>query len=122
MIKKRSRNEMREIRHHRLRRRIKGTPECPRMAVFGSLSNIYVQLIDDTEGRTVLSASTLEKGVKKEIANGSNVEAAKTIGALVAKKALEKGIGSVVFDRGGHVFHGRIKALADAAREAGLKF
>ena len=122
MFKKRSRNEMRTIRHRRLRKHVKGTSGCPRMAVFGSLNNIYVQLIDDMAGLTMVSASTLEKGIKGQIASGANVEAAKTIGALVAKKALEKGIDKVVFDRGGHMFHGRIKALADAAREAGLKF
>lgn len=122
MIKKRSRNEMRKIRHQRLRRRLKGSPECPRMAVFSSLNNIYVQVIDDTVGQTLVSASSLEKDVKAEIKTGSNIEAAKVIGNMVARKALDKGITSVIFDRGGHMYHGRVKALAEAAREAGLKF
>lgn len=113
---------MRKIRHQRLRRRLKGSPECPRMAVFSSLNNIYVQVIDDTIGQTLVSASSLEKEVKAEIGSGSNIEAAKVIGTMVARKALDKGITSVIFDRGGHMYHGRVKALAEAAREAGLKF
>ena len=122
MIKKRSRNEMRIIRHRRLRKTLKGSLECPRMAVFSSLSNIYVQLIDDNEGHTLVAASTLDKELKTGIKSGSNVEAAKAVGSLVARMALDKGINSVVFDRGGHTYHGRVKALAEAAREAGLKF
>jgi large subunit ribosomal protein L18 len=92
------------------------------MAVFSSLNNIYVQVIDDTVGQTLVSASSLEKDVKAEIGSGSNIEAAKVIGTMVARKALDKGITSVIFDRGGHMYHGRVKALAEAAREAGLKF
>lgn len=122
MIKKRSRNEMRNIRHRRLRKNLNGSQVCPRMAVFSSLNNIYVQLIDDNNGHTIVAASSLEKDMKTEIKSGSNVEAAKAVGALVARKALDKGIDTVIFDRGGHMYHGRVKALAEAAREAGLKF
>ena len=120
MIKKLDRNKLREKKHRSIRRKIVGTAERPRLSVFRSLQNIFVQIIDDTTGNTLVSASTIEKGAKVE--NGSNVEAAKKVGEAIAKKALEKGIDTVVFDRGGYVYTGRVKALADAAREAGLKF
>ncbi|HEY7333698.1 MAG TPA: 50S ribosomal protein L18 [Bryobacteraceae bacterium] len=104
--------------HERLRRRLHGTAERPRLAVFRSLKHIYVQVIDDGQGRTLVSASSMEKNG----ANGGNIAGAKSIGKLVAKRAKDKGIDSVVFDRGGYLYHGRVKALADAAREAGLEF
>ena len=103
----------------RQRKRISGTAERPRLAVFRSLSHIYVQLIDDSKGATLVSASSVDKGIRT---NGGNVAAAKAIGKLVAERAKEKGIASVVFDRGGYKYHGRVKALADAARSAGLEF
>ena len=120
MIKKIDRSKLRNKKHKSIRRKISGTAERPRLSVFRSLQNIFVQLIDDTTGNTLVSASTIEKGAKIE--NGSNVEAAKKVGEAIAKKALEKGIDTVVFDRGGYIYTGRVKALADAAREAGLKF
>jgi large subunit ribosomal protein L18 len=122
MIKIRSRNEMREHRHRRLRKRVSGTPSCPRLAVFRSLRHIYAQLIDDEAGHTLASASTLERALAESIKHGSDQEAAKAVGRLVAERAKAKGIERVVFDRGGHVYLGRVKALAEAAREAGLKF
>lgn len=122
MIKMTSRNKMRLLRHRRLRRRVMGTAERPRMSVFRSLKEIYVQVIDDTVGRTLCSCSTLDKELKGALSGGHcTVEAAKKVGEAVAKRALDKGISQVVFDRGGHLYHGRVKALADAAREAGLK-
>ncbi len=120
MITKKSRNETRKVRHLRIRKNISGTPSVPRLAVFKSNANIYAQVIDDVAGVTLVSASSIDKELK--LANGSNIEAAKQVGALVAKRAKEKNIESIVFDRGGYLYHGRIKALADAAREAGLKF
>jgi large subunit ribosomal protein L18 len=122
MIKIRSRNEMRLHRHSRLRKKISGTPECPRLCVFRSLKHIYAQVIDDEAGRTLFSASSLEKSLAKTLKSSGDQEAAKTIGKLIAERALANGIKTVVFDRGGHIFQGRVKALADAAREAGLKF
>jgi large subunit ribosomal protein L18 len=122
MIKNRSRNEMREYRHRRLRKRLAGTSACPRLSVFRSLKHIYAQVIDDGEGRTLASASTLEKSLTGEIKSGGDQGAAKVIGRLIAERAIAKGITTVVFDRGGHIFLGRVKALAEAAREAGLKF
>lgn len=122
MLKSRSRNEMRELRHRRLRKRVAGTSERPRLSVFRSLKHIYAQLIDDDAGTTILSASTVEKGLASSIKNCGDQEAAKKIGQLIAERALSKGIKQVVFDRGGHIFLGRVKALADGAREAGLKF
>lgn len=122
MIKNRSRNEMRELRHRRIRKKIVGTNDKPRLSVFRSLKHIYVQIIDDETGNTLISASTLEKTVASDIKGKNASEAAKAIGTLIAERAKAKGIESVVFDRGGHVFLGRVKALADAAREAGLKF
>ena len=120
MIKRIDRKSARVKKHRSIRSKISGTAERPRLTVFRSLTNIFAPVIDDTTGRTLVSASTIEKGAKVE--NGSNVEAAKKVGEAIAKKALEKGITTVVFDRGGYVYTGRIKAIADAAREAGLKF
>lgn len=120
MIKKVDRNLARIKKHRSIRTKISGTPERPRLTVFRSLTNIFVQIIDDTTGRTLVSASTIEKGNKVE--KGANLEAAKLIGARIAKKALDAGITKVVFDRSGYIYTGRIKALADAAREAGLEF
>ena len=120
MIKKVSRNEMRLERHSRIRKDLKGTAERPRLSVFRSNANISAQIIDDEKGVTLVSASTLEKDLK--IANGGNVEAAKLIGAEIAKRAKKAKIKQVVFDRGGYLYHGRVAALADAARENGLEF
>jgi large subunit ribosomal protein L18 len=114
-----SRNEIRARIHKRIRKRMAGTPERPRLAVFRSLNHIYVQVIDDQQGHTLVSAASTEKDFK---AKGGNVEGAKVIGKAVAERAKEKGIKQVVFDRGGYQYHGRVKALADAAREAGLEF
>jgi large subunit ribosomal protein L18 len=122
LIRNRSRNTMRVIRHRRLRKRISGTGEHPRLAVFRSLNHIYAQLIDDTKGHTIASASTTEKSVIETLKSTSDRESAKAIGKLIAERALAQGIKEVVFDRGGHMYSGRVKALADAAREAGLKF
>ena len=122
MIKNKSRNDMRLLRHSRLRQSIAGTAERPRLSVFRSLKEIYVQVIDDTVGHTLFSVSTKEDAVASALQGGHcTVEAAKIIGKLVAERAKEKGITEVVFDRGGHVYHGRVQAIADAAREAGLK-
>lgn len=119
MIRKISRSEIRRKIHKRIRRRVRGTPERPRMAVFRSLKHIYVQVIDDTAGRTLAAASSVEKNFP---VNGGNINGAKEVGKLIAARAKEKGINKVVFDRGGYLYHGRIKALADAAREGGLEF
>ena len=105
--------------HKRIRQRVKGTPERPRLAVYRSLAHIYVQVVDDRAGRTIVSASSNEKD---SAANGGNVAGAKEIGRLIAERAKAQGIAKVVFDRGGYLYHGRVKALADAAREAGLEF
>jgi large subunit ribosomal protein L18 len=120
MIKKVSRNEMRLERHKRIRKDLVGTSEKPRLNVFRSNSNIVAQIIDDEKGITLVSASSMEKELK--ITNGGNVEAAKIIGAEIAKRAKKAKITKVVFDRGGYLYHGRVKALADAARENGLEF
>ncbi|HOA77959.1 MAG: 50S ribosomal protein L18 [Bacilli bacterium] len=120
MIKKRSRNEARLIRHKRIRNRIKGTSSVPRLNVFRSNAHIYAQIIDDEKSETLVSASSIDKELKLE--NGSNIEAAKQVGELIAKRALAKKIEKVVFDRGGYLYHGRVKALAESARAAGLKF
>ena len=120
MINKVSKNVSREKRHLRIRQTLKGTAEKPRLSVFRSNSQIYAQIIDDATGKTLCSASSLDKELK--LANGSNVAAATEVGTLVAKRALALNIETVVFDRGGYLFHGRVKALADAARAAGLKF
>ncbi|MFS8651366.1 MAG: 50S ribosomal protein L18 [Caldibacillus sp.] len=120
MIKKPSRNELRKKRHARIRAKISGTPERPRLSVYRSNKHIYAQLIDDTKGVTLVSASTLDKDFDLE--NTNNLEAAQKVGELIAKKAVEKGYKSVVFDRSGYLYHGRIKALAESARENGLEF
>ena len=123
MINKPNTNEARLRKHLRVRKKIKkGTPERPRLNVFRSLSHIYAQIIDDTTGNTLVAASTLDEAIKGKIKFGGNKEAAKEVGKLVAEKAVDKGIKLVVFDRGGYLYHGRIKELADAAREAGLEF
>lgn len=111
-----------ERRHLRLRQKISGTAARPRLNVYRSLANIYAQVIDDETGNTLVSANTLDKEIKAKFPYGGNVEAAKEVGILVAKRALEKGIETVVFDRGGCIYHGRVKALAEGAREGGLKF
>ena len=113
---------MRIIRHERLRRTLSGTAEKPRLCVFRSLKNIYVQVIDDEKGHTLVSASTLEKVLQPELKGGCNIAAAKVIGKTIAERAKAKGINAVVFDRGGHAYHGKIAAVADAAREGGLVF
>ena len=122
MARKSNRKIARAKRHLRIRRHISGTATCPRLNVYRSLSNIYAQVIDDVAGTTLVAASSLDKEIKAELAYGGNKAAAQAVGKLVAKRALEKGIETVVFDRGGCVYHGRIQALAEAAREAGLKF
>ena len=119
MISKTDRKAKRRRRHIRVRRKISGTPECPRLCVYRSNSNIYAQIIDDVAGNTIVSASTLDKEIKTKHANK---EAAKEVGTLIAKKATEKNIKQVVFDRGGYIYHGVVKELAEAAREAGLEF
>ena len=122
MVSKKSRAEMREKKHMRIRNRFSGTAERPRLAVFRSNNHMYAQIIDDTVGNTLVSASTLEKEIKAELENTDTVDAAAYIGTVVAKRAIEKGIKEVVFDRGGFIYQGKIQALADAAREAGLVF
>ncbi|MHB1454323.1 MAG: 50S ribosomal protein L18 [Saccharofermentanales bacterium] len=122
MIIKTAKNESRVRKHGRIRAKISGTAQRPRLCVFRSLSNIYAQVIDDVTGTTIASASSLDSEIKEKAANGGNAEAAKAVGSLVAKRATDKGIETVVFDRGGYIYHGRVKALAEAAREAGLKF
>jgi len=118
MIPQRKRNEIRQRVHSRIRAKLQGTTERPRLNVYRSLNHIYAQVIDDAQGVTIVSASTVSSKIK----TGGNVAAAKEIGKLVAERAQEKGVKKVVFDRGGYLYHGRIKALADAAREAGLEF
>ena len=118
MANKTSRNDERIRRHKRVRTKVSGTPECPRLCVFRSNKHIHSQIIDDVNGRTLAAASSVDM----KLEYGGNVEAAKKVGAEIAKRALEKNIKQVVFDRGGYVYHGRVQALADAAREAGLEF
>ena len=120
MIKKVSRNEAREARHARIRAKVNGTKDIPRLNVFRSAKNITAQIIDDEAGNTLVSASSMDKDLK--ITNGGNIEAAKIVGEAVAKKATKAGIKKVVFDRGGYLYHGRVKALAESARENGLEF
>ena len=122
MVNKQSRSEIRVKKHNRMRNRFAGTAERPRLTVFRSNNHIYAQIIDDTVGNTLVAASTMEKAIKDELQYTDNVAAAAAVGTAVAKKALEKGITEVVFDRGGFIYQGKIQALADAAREAGLKF
>ena len=119
MVKKPDTNKARLKRHKRVRSKISGTAECPRLNVYRSTNNIYAQLIDDVKGVTLASASTLDKDFEGK---GGNKEAARKVGALIAKRAADKGITDVVFDRGGYIFHGRVKELAEGAREGGLKF
>ena len=119
MISKTNRKLERERRHKRVRTKISGTPECPRLCVFRSNTNVYAQIIDDTKGVTLVQASTLDKEVKTK---HSNKEAAKEVGTLVAKRAIEKNIKNVVYDRGGYIYHGVVKELAEAARASGLEF
>jgi len=122
MVSKKSRSEVRVNKHRKLRNRFSGTAERPRLAVFRSNNHMYAQIIDDTVGKTLVSASTVQKEVKAELEKTNNVDAAAYLGTVIAKKAIEAGITTVVFDRGGFIFQGKIKALADAAREAGLEF
>ncbi len=122
MITRIDKNADRQRRHARVRKTISGTPECPRLSVYRSSKNIYVQFIDDVNGVTLASASTLEQAVKTEISGKTKTEAAKIVGKIAAERAKEKGIEAVVFDRGGYHYTGRVQALADGAREAGLKF
>ena len=122
MVSKASRTEIRAKKHKRMRNHLSGTAARPRLAVFRSNNHMYAQIIDDTVGNTLVSASTLQKDVKAELEKTNNVDAAAKLGTVIAKKALEKGITNVVFDRGGFIYQGKIKALADAAREAGLEF
>ncbi len=122
MIKKANRSEVREKKHRRIRSRLSGTPEKPRLAVFRSNNHMYAQVIDDVAGNTIVSASTLQSDVKEGLEKTNNVAAAAKLGGIIAKKALDNGIETVVFDRGGYIYQGKVKALAEAAREAGLKF
>ena len=122
MVSKESRTKIREKKHRRQRNRFSGTAERPRLAVFRSNNHMYAQIIDDTVVNTLVSACTLQKDVKAELEKTNNVDAAAYLGTVIAKKALEKGITTVVFDRGGFIYQGKVKALADAAREAGLEF
>ena len=122
MVSKKSRQEIRVKKHMKTRNRFSGTAERPRLAVFRSNNHMYAQIIDDTVGNTLVAASTLEKDVKAELQKTNNVDAAAYLGTVIAKKAMEKGIKEVVFDRGGFIYQGKIKALAEAAREAGLEF
>ena len=122
MVSKKSRSEVRAKKHRRLRNHISGTAERPRLAVFRSNNHMYAQIIDDTVGNTLVAASTLEQAVKAELEKTNNVDAAACVGKVIAEKALEKGIKEVVFDRGGFIYQGKVQALAEAAREAGLEF
>jgi large subunit ribosomal protein L18 len=122
MVNKACRADIRQKKHRRIRHHLNGTTAVPRLAVFRSNKHMYAQIIDDTQAKTLVSASTLQKDVKAALEYTDNVAAAAYLGSVIAKKALENGIESVVFDRGGYIYHGKVKALADAAREAGLKF
>ena len=122
MVSKESRKEVRVKKHMRIRNRFSGTAERPRLAVFRSNNHMYAQIIDDTVGNTLVSASTLEKEIKAELTKTNNVDAAAYLGTVIAKRAMEKGIKEVVFDRGGFIYQGKVAALAEAAREAGLEF
>ncbi len=122
MVSKVSRTRVRQEKHRRLRRHINGTAERPRLSVFRSNNHMYAQIIDDTVGKTLVSASTLQKDVKAELEKTNDVAAAAYLGTVIAKKALDAGITTVVYDRGGFIYQGKVQALADAAREAGLKF
>ena len=122
MVSKESRQKVRVKKHKKIRNRFSGTTERPRLSVFRSNNHMYAKIIDDTVGNTLVAASTVEKEVKAELEKTNNVEAAAYLGKVIAKRAIEKGIDTVVFDRGGFIYHGKVQALAEAAREAGLKF
>lgn len=122
MINKIDKNAIRRRKHLRVRKTVSGTTERPRLCVYRSNSHIYAQVIDDTTGNTLAAASSLDKDVKSQVQNGGNIEAAKEVGKLIAQRAQDKKITEVVFDRGGYIYHGRVAALAEAAREAGLQF
>lgn len=122
MISVQDRKAATRKRHYRLRRKLWGTPERPRLVVYRSVKHIYAQIINDLTSQTLVAASTIEPALREKFRHGGNIEAAKAVGELVSKRAQEKGISKVVFDRGGNLYHGRIAALADAAREAGLDF
>ena len=122
MVSKESRSEIRAKKHMRIRNRFSGTAERPRLAVFRSNNHMYAQIIDDTVGKTLVAASTVEKEIKSELEKTNNVDAAAYLGKVIAKRALDKGIDTVIFDRGGFIYQGKVAALADAAREAGLQF
>ena len=121
-VRKLSKNQNRKRIHDRVRTRVSGTPERPRLCVYRSVGHIYVQVIDDRSGRTLVSASSVDKETKKNLKGGGNIASAKAVGKIIAERAKAAGVTQVVFDRGGYKYHGRVKALADAAREAGLKF
>ena len=122
MIKTQNRKAQVQKRHRRIRVKLKGTSEAPRLAVYRSVKHIYAQIIDDVKGVTLVSASSIDKDMKKDLAHGGNIESARAVGEAIAKKALKAGVCDVVFDRGGLLYHGRVAALAEAAREAGLNF
>ena len=122
MITKPSRSEVRQKKHRRMRNHLKGTAECPRLCVFRSNKHMYAQIVDDIAGKTLVSASTLQADVKEGLEYTDNVEAAARVGKVIGERAVQAGIKNVVFDRGGFIYHGKIQALADAAREAGLEF
>lgn len=122
MIKQTNKKLQTQKRHKRLRAKLSGTTESPRLAVYRSTKHIYAQIIDDVKGVTLASASSLDKDIRKDLAHGGNIESARVVGEAIAKKALKAGVKDVVFDRGGFLYHGRVAALADAAREAGLNF
>jgi len=122
MVNKKSRSEVRVKKHNRIRNRFAGTAERPRLAVYRSNNHMYAQIIDDSVGNTLVAASTVEKTAKTELEKTNDVDAAAYVGTLIAKRAMEKGVEEVVFDRGGFIYHGKVQALADAARAAGLKF
>ncbi|UCE71800.1 MAG: 50S ribosomal protein L18 [Nitrospiraceae bacterium] len=117
-----NKEKARKKRQFRVRKKISGSPECPRLNVFRSINHIYAQLIDDFNGKTLVSASSTDKELKGKLNTGGNIDAAKVVGTLIAKRAVDKGVKKVVFDRGGNLYHGRVKALADGAREGGLEF
>lgn len=122
MLKKTDKNAGRQVRHRRVRAKISGSGDRPRLNVYRSSNHIYAQVIEDESGRTLASASTVDPELKGTLKNGGNIEAAKSVGSLIARRAQEKGVKVVVFDRGGYLYHGRVAALAEAAREAGLEF
>ena len=122
MVNKKSRSEVRAKKHRRIRNHLSGTADRPRLAVFRSNNHMYAQVIDDVKGHTLVAASTLEKDVKAELEKTNNVDAAAKLGTIIAQRAMDKGIKTVVFDRGGFIYEGKVKAMAEAAREAGLEF